>query len=615
MKREFLRLAVWVLAPVSVMPWALAQDSGEDLPTHDLETVTIRPAGVANEDPSGTYASPLSALRFAPGLDVQGRGFVEAQGDLSIRGGTFENTGWRIGGLNLWDPQTGHYLAEIPLDPAMLESAAVATGIDHAKGALNSTSGSVVQDWNRSLSPMKRLQFGFGEHQTHRQSLFVRQGFPKVSSALDVGLSRSESDGPIVHGDHQFERASLRYFSKGQDLEWVLAGGYQDKFFGWPNLYTPFGVPETESIQTFLVMADVRARTDAGDTLRFSSYFRENRDDYEFDRTRPGIFNPYQHTSRIGAFHGEWERETQDGATWGIRLDGMADAMDSTSLTRSYLSRTYTRASMDYLSPVIADRWTLHALLAHADTNRNSSSWNPAIQIRHDFLADSTRLSAWSLGYSRKSQVSAYTATASAPSGLFGGNPDLDVQVSDELEFSLSGNGRHWGWKTTLFWRMDRDLTDWTFSYSRPNARSAREVDADTLGIDLEWFYRASCGSLALAYRFLDKTESYADPLVDASFYALNIPNHRFTASWVLKLSKAWEMRWDQEWRQQRSNPLRRSSREAWLGYWSLVFKPLQAHDWTLRLSVDNLWDSDFEAIPSVPASPRQVSFETRLQW
>src|SRR6478609_2386782 len=87
-----------------------------------LPTLSINTDRVANETPAATFAMPVTALLFEPKVDVQARNFAEAQADVSIRGGIFENTGFKLGALGLFDPQTGHYFAELPIAPAMLSS-------------------------------------------------------------------------------------------------------------------------------------------------------------------------------------------------------------------------------------------------------------------------------------------------------------------------------------------------------------------------------------------------------------------------------------------------------------------------------------------------------------
>ncbi|MFW5883799.1 MAG: TonB-dependent receptor, partial [Verrucomicrobiota bacterium] len=87
---------------------------------------------VANPQPAGTFPMPVSALTFEPLVDVQARNLAEAQGDVSIRGGIFENTGFSLGAATLLDPQTGHYFAEIPAAPAMLTEPEIYTGVANA---------------------------------------------------------------------------------------------------------------------------------------------------------------------------------------------------------------------------------------------------------------------------------------------------------------------------------------------------------------------------------------------------------------------------------------------------------------------------------------------------
>ena len=84
-----------------------------------LPAVTVYSSQVANQEPAGSFAMPVSALSYEPLVDVQARNMAEGQADVSIRGGTFENTGFSIGAVPIYDPQTGHYFAELPIAPAM----------------------------------------------------------------------------------------------------------------------------------------------------------------------------------------------------------------------------------------------------------------------------------------------------------------------------------------------------------------------------------------------------------------------------------------------------------------------------------------------------------------
>ena len=114
-----------------------------------LPTLVIRGQEKANLRPAMTYESPISNLDFDPRLDIQSRNMTEAQGDISIRGGIFENTGIRVGSATLFDPQTGHYTTELPIAPEMLEGPKIFTGAENALRGFNSNVGTIGYDWSK----------------------------------------------------------------------------------------------------------------------------------------------------------------------------------------------------------------------------------------------------------------------------------------------------------------------------------------------------------------------------------------------------------------------------------------------------------------------------------
>ena len=118
---------------------AVASAHAQESEVVTLPQFEIAGTRVANETPVGTFGMTVSGLRFEPLVDVQSRNMAEGQADVAVRGGIFENTGFRIGGASLFDPQTGHYFAEIPVAPAMLGPVAVLTGADNAVAGFNSS--------------------------------------------------------------------------------------------------------------------------------------------------------------------------------------------------------------------------------------------------------------------------------------------------------------------------------------------------------------------------------------------------------------------------------------------------------------------------------------------
>ena len=232
----------------------LLKEEDSELPLVQLAPHETSGQRIALEESLSTFSMPVSSLKFEPLVDVQSRNSVESQGDVTIRGGIFENTGFMLGAATLFDPQTGHYFAEIPVAPNMISSPGIITGSENAFAGFNSGVGSVQFGW-RPIRPFQELALGSGEDGLLIARAYAAHtvGTGDRNYGFDVEVAHSESDGAIANGDHLFDRISGRFQVSNDRSQTDFFYGYQTKFFGWPNMYTPFGVPETEDLETNLL--------------------------------------------------------------------------------------------------------------------------------------------------------------------------------------------------------------------------------------------------------------------------------------------------------------------------------------------------------------------------
>jgi len=607
-----MRFTFLLFALAAVSSGLLASEATWELPKY-----AVFSAQVANQTPVNTFAMPVSGLRYEPRVDVQVRNLTEGQADVAIRGGVFENTGFKLGALALFDPQTGHYFAEIPIAPAMLRPPTVLTGAANALAGLNAGVGTVAYGW-RPIEQRGEASVAVGDYATNRQSLYqgvvAPVGGEGRALGADVELSRSESDGSVPFGDHNFQRAAGRIQLRGAQSQTDFFAGLQRKFFGWPNLYTPFGVNETEDLHTQLYIFNHRAWSAPENYWQLGAYYRRNYDDYEFNRTVPGQFNPYQHTTHVRALSLEGHQAFPAFAV-ACSAQAMADSLESTALTfgrfhtRSYLKLAVV-PEIDFETTVGALR--LRAGASYDDTNRDASALSPllsAVLTR----ADGARIYA---EYSESTQVPTYTALNSNPAaGLFRGNPDLGRATSRNLEAGAAFKTGGWTVETAVFHRWDDELTDWTFARG-VTARTANPVDIGTTGLEIVATRRTPRCDLVLGYTWLDKSADYGRATVDASFYALNFAKHRLTAAVLLRLGAGFEARLDNEYRVQEKNLLRvTGGNEAYLSAFGLYYLPPSVRGLELSVLVDNLWASDFQDVPAVPAARRQFSVGAAYHW
>lgn len=582
-----------------------------------LSEITVSASRVANSHPAGSFAALATELRFDPRTELQSRGLAEGQSDITVRGGLFENTGIGVGAVTVIDPQTGHYTAGLPIDPALLAPPQLLTGIDNAVRGFNSNVATIAYAIPK-VTGAGVLMLGAGGDALRHQALRVagthRGAGAELAAAASVAFSRG--DGSIANGDHDFGRYNLLLQRATDAAQTDVLIAYQDKFYGWPGAFTGFAsLPETDHTKTSLVLASHRAELESG-WLEIGAYHRRLEDDYDFDRTSdesgvPGAFDHETVVQAIG-FQGLMRRGSID---WRYGGQVTADELvRSTDLTHGdFDRRRYVKLSLVptfSLHDAGGRRVSLRTGLTFDDSNRDESAVSPLLGISLESGAAFVDLQ-----YAATTQVPGYTALKSARSGLFGGNPDLGRESARQLALSAGRRGERGHATVTVFWRADDDLIDWTYDRASPSARQANPVDLDVLGVEALFSRRWDGVELAGGYTWIDKDADFGPAAVDASFYALNYARHRATlaATWHWTDRMSWRL--DSEYRVQRDNPLRTSRDQALLVSASFTWAPPDGDGLALALIADNLTDSDYQQFPGTPAVGRQLALNLRYTW
>ena len=588
----------------------------------EIEKIIVEASTTANSKPVGTFGSPVSNLEYDPRVDLQSRNMAEAQADVTIRGGIFENTGFRVGSATLFDPQTGHYFAEIPIAQEMLTNADVLTGADNALFGVNSSVGTVSRDWT-TIKTAGSASLGAGNNNFNLQR--VHSGLTMAladSSDWTLGIegeySRSESDGTIENGDHDFQRSSARIQLVGPSSQTDLFFGSQDKFFGWPNMYTPFNVNETEDLKTKLLILNHKQHYAQNSSFEISSYYRRNTDHYVFSREKPELFEAFHETDVSSlALSGRHVQTTAFALNYSAQF--ITDSIESSTLEKNFTSRNYYKVSvLPEYQMVLDDAQQLIFRLGAAfdDTNRDDSQTSLIADVSwNNINADDSSQTVY-LSYAEASQVAGYTAIGGSDSGgLFRSNYNLERETTKNIELGLALDRETWRLDSALFYRQDDDLTDWTYSLNSTSARSANAVDIDTLGVELLAVKRFEQAEIITSYTFLEKSEDYGTADIDASFYALNYPDHRVTLGIIWRPIDIVEVRIDNEWRKQEENSLRNGDDDAVFTHLSVKIAPSQLKGLDIVLAADNLWDESFEEVPGTPGRGEQYTISATYNW
>lgn len=238
-------------------------------------------------------------LTYAPGVDIRQRGPMGVQGDIGIRGGTFEQTLILLNGIKLTDPQTGHHILNIPIPWDHIQQIEVLKGPGARIYGQNAFAGAV----NFITKVPEDRNVGF---RTYGGSFGAYGGSLSLSLPLGnykqyVSLSRDASDGYRHNTDYGinniFYQSNLP--TKTGNYEFIF--GLTDRKFGANGFYaSPDFTEQYEEVRTSTT--SISYESDLGNfKIKPRLYWRWNRDKYLFIRDNPGAYQNLHTTNTLGA--------------------------------------------------------------------------------------------------------------------------------------------------------------------------------------------------------------------------------------------------------------------------------------------------------------------------
>jgi iron complex outermembrane receptor protein len=236
-------------------------------------------------------------LDYVPGVDIRQRGNNGIQADVSIQGGSFDQSLILLNGINISDPQTGHYNMNLPLDLEGISRIEVLTGAASRVFGANAFSGAVNIITNPTEKNLIRISTLAGDYGLYRLGAAVQ--FSKKSFYNQLNYSRGASDGYTHNTDYKTQ--SLFYqggFRKANNFINFQAG-MNSKDYGANSFYSSVYPDQYEENSTYL--AGINASFGDRFKIKPTVYWRRNYDHYVLIRNNPAIYENYHFTDVYGA--------------------------------------------------------------------------------------------------------------------------------------------------------------------------------------------------------------------------------------------------------------------------------------------------------------------------
>lgn len=497
-------------------------------------------------------------LDYVAGVDVRQRGMYGVQADVSIRGGSFDQILILLNGVNITDPQTGHYNLDVPVDLADVSRVEVLQGSAARVLGPNAFSGAINIITDEKEGNNASIQTSAGSYGYLSNIISGNYSGERISTFGSV--SHKRSDGYIDNTDFNIAGAYLQNSLKTEKVgKFSLQLAYQQKSFGANSFYSEKFPNQFEHTKTMFSALDWSLKSGSW-SFNSQAYWRQHHDRFELFRNFEGADNfpwytahNYHQTDVTGGKLGaslSWEY----GKTT-LGLDVRNEHIFSTVLGEDIESpkkvpfehnKTFTKEANRLLSTVFLDhslvlgKWyaSVGAALTHNKqfgTHINGGAdlaYRPTAYSRIFVAANSAvRLPTFTdLYYQSATQIS---------------NPNLEPEKSTTFELGTKINPINWTFTASTFYRLGNNIIDWVKTPEAEKWESRNLTNVNAIGFEMSGEYRLNgdfLQSLGANYSFLNldkKAEGYD------SKYALDYLKHKLVFNLNHSVWSKLSMHWD----------------------------------------------------------------------
>ncbi len=497
-------------------------------------------------------AAPVSdlagLLNFVQSVDIRQRGPNDIQSDLSIRGGSFDQTLVLLNGIPISDPQTGHFNLNIPIDLHDIQRIEVLKGPAARIYGPGAYSGAVniITRIDEENSVAARLSAGQNDFYHWGTSLQLNKNFMKSKWSYFGKKSSGYMKNTDFVSHNGFWQSQLQ--GSGFLVESQLA--VQHKDFGANSFYSPKYELQYELNRNLTASLGVHF----GKKLRVSvvPWYRQHRDNWQLNRENPTLYQNFHQTAVWGvqskaitrtqlgktSIGLQWSSEQLQSSSMGEKLEEPREISWAKgqffkySYERNHLS-LYLEQSKNISSKIHV---SVGALVHYLSSNE---SWNvyPGIELSYA-LSDSSALFA---SANQAMRLPTFTDLFySGPANM--GNSQLKPERATSYELGFRTKSEAFSWESNVFLKKGTDIIDWiwydtiwktenmtrltTFGFEA-NASVNPQIIWET-----KWFKQ-----LNVNYTYLNIDKAGSDY---QSKYALNNIRHQVNVSALFQPLKHW---------------------------------------------------------------------------
>lgn len=552
-------------------------------------------------------------LSYVAGLDIQKRGVMGAQADVSINGGTFDQTLILLNGMKVIDPQTGHNMMNLPITLDAIKRIEVLKGPAASAYGVNAINGAInIVTRQPDKSGVKVDAFGGSsfDRDTTNNRLYTGIGLNAGASFATENSSHLLSVGTVQSNGYRHNTAintNKVFYSNRLKLgntSLKMMGGYVSNDFGANGFYAAPNDPEAkETVKTLIGGIEGSIKLTDFWTLKPGLSYRYGSDDFILDKHQPEIYRNKHYTN---VFDATLKNIFYSGiGTFGFGVEFKNDEISSNSLG------DHSKNDLGFFGNYHFDKIPKTSINLGVYANYNTDygwDWMPSLDIGYD-LAEHWRIYAnTGTGLRLPTYTDLYYT---GPVNI--GNEDIKPEKSWQTAAGIKYRQHKLNASVNYFYRNTRDFIDWVKDDVDDPWQSQNYQRIKMQGISFSADYRmfpeetASSVSLltGISYTYLSpKVEKYATEQV--SHYALENLKHQLTGRATMRFLHRFGLTLTGKYQKRITGK----------DYVLLAARlSAEVDDFTLYLDGDNLTNIQYTETSAVPMPGRWFNLGVKWTW
>jgi iron complex outermembrane receptor protein len=443
-------------------------------------------------------AAPVQSLQelleYALSVDVRQRGVQGVQADISVRGGSFDQTLILLNGINISDPQTGHHALNLPVSLKNIQRIEILEGPAARVFGPNAFSGAINIITNPEGKPNVKLDVSLGHHKL--TDINVSGNFRLKSWSQFIAFNRASSAGYTNNTD--FKTWNAFYHSKVSTKPGTFdfQFGKTNKAFGANSFYTARYPDQFEKTKTTFASLKFEAGTKIH--LVPSVYWRRHQDRFElfrYDQAEWYKGHNYHLTDVFGSGLNAWFASRLGKTAFGAEIrnenvwsnvlgNNLSDSIKVPGESGKYFTKTYSRTSISYFAEhsVYLKKLTISTGVMVNRISDLGFIWNiyPGLDVAYNFSDHFKLYGSVNSGMRMPTFTDLFY---NGPTNI--GNPGLKPEKSVTFEGGFKVTYDGFIGHIATYQRNGKDLIDWVRENESDKWQTMNLTRINTSGVEL----------------------------------------------------------------------------------------------------------------------------------